>query len=117
MVVRWTQVDLWEASSRVIVGAREAFIWTAAHIVSWLALSTSPASFRRTQATGVVERCGGCVRAALRVRVCSWFECVAECVCDCVCACVRVCACVCVCVRVCACVCVCVRVCAGTDSA
>jgi hypothetical protein len=69
VVVRWTQVDLWEASSRVIVGAREAFIWTAAHIVSWLALSTSPASFRRTQATGVVERWGGCVRAALRGRV------------------------------------------------
>jgi hypothetical protein len=41
---------------RVVVSAREALIWIAAHIVSWLALSPSPASFRRSQAIGIVDR-------------------------------------------------------------
>ena len=51
------RMGAWEFWSGLIIGAREGFIWVAAHIVSWLALSTSPASFRRTQAIGVVERC------------------------------------------------------------
>ena len=52
-------MSLWEASSRVIVSAREGFIWVTAHIVSWLALSKSPAGFRRSQALGIVDRCLG----------------------------------------------------------
>jgi hypothetical protein len=86
---RGVQVDVWGLTSRAIVGAREAFIWTAAHIVSWLALSPSPAAFRKAQAIGVVERWA---RAGVRVCV---YVCVFVCVCVWVWVCEDTCVCLC----------------------